>query len=77
MKFRVPSSRAFLVQKLGFCTCYTLFVHFSAVTARLRRENAKFHDLQSTYTSDDKISSLFLNLEMVLRNVNLGGFTNI
>ena len=40
------------------------FVHFFAVTERLRRENAFF---QRKYTSDE-ISSLFLNLDMVLRN---------
>ena len=29
------------------------------------------------YTSEDEISSLFLNLDMVLRNSTLGGFTYI
>ena len=29
------------------------------------------------HTSDDKISSLFLNLDMVLRNSSLGGFAYI
>ena len=29
------------------------------------------------YTSDDEISSLFLNLDMVLRNSTLGGFAYI
>ena len=77
MKFRMPSSRAFLLQKLGFCTCFTLFVHFFAVTARLRCENASFYDLQRKYTSDDKISSLFLNLDMAPMSSNLGGFTYI
>jgi len=31
----------------------------------------------SLYTSDDRISSLFLNLDMVLRNSTLEGFTYI
>ena len=30
-----------------------------------------------TYTGDDEISSLFLNLDMVLRNSTLGWFTHI
>ena len=54
-----------------------LFVHFFAVTARLRRENTQFHDVQRKYTSEDEISSLFLNLDMVLRNLTLGGLTCI
>ena len=53
------------------------FVHFFAVTARLRRENAQFHVAQRKYTSDDEISSLFLNLGMVLKNSTLGGFAYI
>ena len=36
-----------------------------------------FHVLQRKYTSDNKISSLFPNLDMVLRNSALGGFTYI
>ena len=31
----------------------------------------------SLYTNDDEISSLFLNLDMVLRNLTLEGFTYI
>ena len=31
----------------------------------------------SLYTSDDRISSLFLNLDMALRNSTLEGFTYI
>ena len=38
--------------------------------------NFTFHR-GSTYTSNDEISSLFLNLDMVLRNSTLGGFTYI
>ena len=44
------------------------FVHFFAVTARVRRENASFHALQRKYTCDD---------EMVLGNSTLGGFTYV
>ena len=49
------------------------YTYFFAVTARLGRENAYFHVLQRKYTSDKKISSLFLNLDMVLRDLTLGG----
>ena len=35
------------------------------------------HDVQRKYTSDDEISSLFLNLDMVLRNSTLEGFAYI
>ena len=31
------------------------------------------HDVQRKYTSDDEISSLFLNLDMVPRNSTSGG----
>ena len=34
-------------------------------------------DVQRKYTSDDEISSLFLNLDMVVRNSTLGGFAYI
>ena len=56
------------MSKTTTLTCITLFVHFFSVTVRLRRENASFHVLQRKYTSDDDISSLFLNLDLVLRN---------
>ena len=55
-----------------------LFVHFFAVTAWIRVENAEFQVLQRKCTSDDEISAqLFLNLDMVLRNSTLGGFTYV
>ena len=53
------------------------FVHFLAVSARLRRENASFHVLQSNYASADEVSPLFLNLDMVHRISTFGGFTYI
>ena len=56
------------MSKTTTLTCITLFVHFFSVTARLWRENTQFHVLQRKYTSYDDISSLFLNLDMVLRN---------
>ena len=57
-----------------------LYVHQAlsfAVTARLQRENASFHVLQKKYISGDEIPSRFLNLDMVLTNSALGGFTYI
>ena len=70
-------SNRFNWQNNNFARASRFFVHFFAVTARLRRENAKFHDVQRKYTSDDEISSLFLNLDMVLWNSTLGGFAYI
>ena len=35
------------------------------------------HALQRKYTSDNEISSLFFNVDMVLRDSTLGGFTYI
>ena len=35
------------------------------------------HDVQRKYTSEDEISSLLLNLDMVLRDSTLGGFAYI
>ena len=61
----------------NFARASCLFVHFFAVTARLRRENAEFHDVQRKYKSDDEISSLFLTVNMVLRNSALGWFAYI
>ena len=63
-------SNRFSNQNNTFARASRFFVHFFAVTARLRRENAQFHVVQRTYTSDDEISSLYLNLDMVLRNFN-------
>ena len=64
-------------QNNNFTRASRFFVHFFAVTARLRLKNAQFHVVQRTYTSDDEISSLYLNLDMVLRNSTLGGSTYI
>ena len=61
----------------NFAPASRFFVHVFAVAARLRRENVWFHVLQRKYSRDDKISSLFLNLDMVLRNSTLGGFAYI
>ena len=70
-------SNRFNNQKNNFARASRFFVHFPAVTARLRRENAQFHVVQRKYTSDDEISSLFLHLAMVLRNSTLGWFAYI
>ena len=40
-------------------------------------EHAYFHVLKRKYTSDEEISSLFLDLDVVLSSSTLGGFTYI
>ena len=47
------------------------------VFARPRRENAWFHVLWSTWTSNNEILPLSLNLDMVPRNSTPGGFAYI
>ena len=66
----VKKSSRFNNQNNNFARASRFFVHFFSVTARLRPENASFFNLYSgsTQLSDDEISSLFLNLDMVLRN---------
>ena len=75
-KERQKSNR-FCNQNNTFARASRFFEDFFAVTARLRRENAQFHVVQRTYTSEDEISSLYLNLDMVLRNSTLEGSTCI
>ena len=70
-------SNRFSNQNNSLARASPFFVHYFAVTAALRRENAQFYVVQRAYTSDDEISSLYLNLDMVLRNSTLGGFTYI
>ena len=70
-------SNRFNIQNKNFARASRFFVHFFAVTARLRRDNALFHVSHRKYACDDEISSLILNLEMTLRNSALGGFTYI
>ena len=65
-----------LISKTTVLHVHHAFLYIS-LPSRLRRENAKFHDVQGKYTSDDQISSFFLNLDMVFRNSALGGFAYI
>ena len=44
--------------KQQLCTCIKLFCTFFAVTARLGRENAQFHDLSRTGTQDNNFPFL-------------------
>ena len=60
-----------LIRKTTTYTCITLFLHFFAVTARLRRENAEFNVLWRSRRRN--FISFFLNLDMVLRNSTPGG----
>ena len=69
----LPSLHDYDVVAAGPRTCLN---HIEGLE-RLRRENASFQSLQRKYKSDDEISSLFLNLDKVLRNSILGGFTYI
>ena len=41
------------------------FIHFFAVTARLRRESAQFHDLWRAKAQDNDFLILFLNFDTV------------
>ena len=65
-----------LISKTTILHVHHAFLYIS-LPLRLRRENAKFHDVQGKYTSADEISSFFLNLDMVFRNSALGGFAYI
>ena len=67
----------FVKQNNNFARASRFFVHFFAVTARLRRENAWFHSLWRTQTSDDQFFFLFLNLSAVDKKSNLEKFTHI
>ena len=73
----VKKAIGLISKKNNFARASLFFVHYFAVTVRLLRENAQFYVVQRTYTSDDEISSLYLNLDMVLRNSTLGGFTYV
>ena len=65
----VKKSNRFNHQNNNFARASRFFVHFFAVTVRIRPENAYFTFYSgSTRLSDDEISSLFLNLDMVLRH---------
>ena len=64
-------------QKNNFARASRVFVHFFAVSARLRRENGYFRVLWRTQTSNDEILFLFLNLDVVPRNSTSGGFAYI
>ena len=70
-------STRFNEQNNNFARASRFFVHFFAVTARLQRENAQLHILWWTYTRDDEIFLLFMNLHMVLRNSTPAEFAYI
>ena len=53
-------------QNNNFARASRFFVHFFAVTARLRRESASFHVLKRTRTENDDFLFLFLFFEAVL-----------
>ena len=71
-------SDRFNIQNNNFSCALRFFVRtFLCRHCTIWRENAWFHVSQRKYTTDDEISSLFLNLDMVLRNSTLRGFTYI
>ena len=58
-------------QNNNFTRASRFFVHFFAVTTRLRRENAQIHVLWRTWTQlDNDFLFLFLNSETVLLELN-------
>ena len=58
-------------QNNDFTRASRFFVHFFAVTTRLRRENAQIHVLWRTWTQlDNDFLFLFLNSETVLLELN-------
>ena len=56
----------FIQQNNNFARAAHFFVHFFAVTARQRRENAWFHVLRGTGTQGNGFLFLFVNLQTVL-----------
>ena len=72
----VTKANRFNNQSNNFARASRFLVHFFAVTARLRLETGLIsrHVVQRKYTSDVEITSLFLNLDMVLWNSTFGGF---
>ena len=64
-------SNRFTSAKQQLCTCITLFVHFFAVTARLRRELPNFAFYRQREHTTTNFSRLSLNLNIFLKNSNL------
>ena len=53
-------------QNNNFAHPSSFFAHFFAVTARLGRENAQFHDLSRTGTQDNNFPFFWLNFDIVI-----------
>ena len=70
-------NNGFNKQNNNFAPASRFFVHFFRIFIRLRLENAYFRVLWITSTSNDKISFLFLNLDMVPRNPTPVGYAYI
>ena len=64
-------------QNNNFARAPRFFVHFFAVTARLRRGTPGFHVFWRTWTQDDDFVFVFLNFDTVLWNSNPEKFANI
>ena len=67
-------SNRFRSAKQQLRTCITLFVHFFAVTSRLRRELPNFAFYRQREHTTTNFSGLSLNLNVFLKNSNPGKF---
>ena len=61
-------SNWFRLANNNFARVSRFFVHFFAVTALLRRENAYFHVLWRTWTQDHDFLFLLLNFDTIFKN---------
>ena len=61
-------SNWFRLANNSFVRVSRFFVHFFAVTALLRRENAYFHVLWRTWTQDHDFLFLLLNFDTIFKN---------
>ena len=66
-----------ILASINFARASHFFVHFFAVTARLRCEIVYFYVLWRTQTSDDEFLFLFLNLSAVPKKSTPGKFAYI
>ena len=73
----VKKNNRFYRKNNNFARASCFFYISLPVFAQIRRENVWFHVLWSTWTSNNEILLLSLNLDMVPRNSTPGGFAYI
>ena len=73
---KTSKSNRFRLAKLQLCTCNPLFVHFFAVTARVRRERSLFYVLLEDMNLH-VLLFLFLNVDRAWYNLIPEKFANI